>query len=206
MRLRWSAMLGVALTIASAPLFAGGGPLGIDYELKYDDAGIWKRSYQVDLEYSAWGTSVIGALWLGNDNALGHAFWQDIDAEAISAVAAQGLKYAFGRARPVQGDNPNVWFHSGDQSFPSGEVTLQAAFVTPIIFDYVKQDPWIATLEVLPLYDVIARMKVHAHWQTDVIGGWLLGTGVGYWTSRLKVPLAVRVLPGGLTVGIATRF
>ena len=196
----------VALLMACGCAQAGGGPLGIDYELRYDDAGIWKRSYQLDLEYAVVATSGIGALWLGNDNALGHAFWQDIDAEAISAVAAQGLKYAFARARPFQGDNPNVWFHSGDQSFPSGEVTLQAAFVTPIIFDYIKQDPWIATLEVLPLYDAIGRMKVHDHWQTDVIGGWLLGTAVGSWSSTLKVPLVVRILPRGLSVGISTHF
>jgi undecaprenyl-diphosphatase len=206
MNSRWLAVLGVVLTAASAPTHAGGGPLGIDYELKYDDAGIWKRSYQLDLEYAVVGTTGIGALWLGNEDALGHAFWQDIDAEAISVVAAQGLKYAFGRARPFQGDNPNVWFHNGDQSFPSGEVALQAAFVTPIIFDYMKQDPWIAALEVLPLYDAIARMKVHGHWQTDVIGGWLVGTGVGYWSSTLKVPLVVRILPGGLTIGISTHF
>ena len=203
---RWLTVLGVALIVASPPVVAAGGPLGIDYALKYDDAGIWNRSYGLDLEYAVLGTTAIGALWLGNHDALGHAFWQDIDAEAICAVAAEGLKHAFGRARPFQGNNPNIWFHRGYRSFPSGEVTLQAAFVTPIISGYIKQDPWIAALEVLPLYDAIARMKVHAHWQTDVIGGWLLGTGVGYWTSRLDVPLVVRPLPGGLTVGIATHF
>lgn len=186
---------------------AGGGPLGIDHELTYDDAGIWTRSYQLDLEYAVLGTSGIGALWLGNDNPLGHAFWQDIDAEAISGVAAQGLKYAFSRARPYQGDNPNLWFQGhGHQSFPSGEVTLQAAFVTPIIFDHVRQDPWIAALEVLPIYDAIGRMKVHAHWQTDTLAGWMLGTGVGYFTSTLKVPLVVRILPGGVSVGIDKHF
>jgi len=78
--------------------------------------------------------------------------------------------------------------------------------VTPIIFDYVRQDPWIVALEILPLYDAIGRMKVHAHWQTDVLAGWMLGTGVGYWTSTLKVPLFVRILPGGVTVGIDKHF
>lgn len=196
----------LALLLACSLAHAGGGPLGIDYELRYDDAGIWKRSYQVDLEYAVLGTSAVGALWLGNDNQLGHTFWQDIDAEAISALAAQGLKDAFARARPTSGDNPSLWFHRGGQSFPSGEVTMQAAFVTPLIVDYVRQDPWIATLEVLPLYDAIGRMKVHAHWQTDAIAGWLLGTGVGYWTSTLKVPLIVRILPGGLAVGVSKHF
>jgi PAP2 superfamily len=195
----------VLLLMACGCAHARGGPLGIDYELSYDNAGIWKRSYQLDLEYAVLGTTGIGALWLGNDNPLGHAFWQDIDAEAISGVAAQGLKYAFARARPYQGDNPNLWFDHG-QSFPSGEVTLQAAFVTPIIFDYVRQDPWIAALEILPIYDAIGRMKTHGHWQSDTIAGWMLGTGVGYLTSTLKVPLIVRILPRGVAIGISAHF
>jgi undecaprenyl-diphosphatase len=81
-----------------------------------------------------------------------------------------------------------------------------SGIVTPIILDYMKQDPWIAALEVLALYDAIARMRVHDHWQTDVIGGWLVGTGLGYWSSTLKVPLVVRILPRGLTIGISTHF
>lgn len=51
-----------------------------------------------------------GALWLGNHNELGHTFWQTMDASAISAVAAQGMKYAFSRVRPDQGQGPNQWF------------------------------------------------------------------------------------------------
>jgi PAP2 superfamily len=195
----------VLLQMVCVSAHASGGPIGIDYEWKYDDAGIWKRSYQLDLEYAVLGTTAVGALWLGNDNSLGHSFWQDIDAEVISGVAAQGFKYAFRRARPRQGDNPNLWFDHG-QSFPSGEVTLQAAFVTPLIIDHVREDPWIVALELLPLYDAIGRMKVHAHWQTDTIAAWMLGTGVGYLTTTYKVPLIVRILPGGMSVGLYRRF
>ena len=87
------------------------------------------------------------------------------------------MKYAFSRARPYQGNNPNAWFKgSGNQSFPSGEVTLQASFVTPFIANYGRQDPWIWALEALPVYDAFARLKSQAHWQTDVIAGWALGT------------------------------
>jgi undecaprenyl-diphosphatase len=65
-----------------------------------------------------------GALWLGQDNELGHTFWQTMDASAISAVAAQGLKYKFGRSRPNSGQGPNRWFQGTCcQSFPGGEVT-----------------------------------------------------------------------------------
>ena len=75
-------------------------------------------------------------------------------------LPATGLKDAFGRARPSQGNNPNLWFQgSGHQSFPSGEVTLQASFVTPFIVNYAADNPWVWALEALPAYDAVARVK-----------------------------------------------
>ena len=59
---------------------------------------------------------------------------------------------------------------------------------------------------ILPVYDAIARLKSQAHWQSDVIAGWALGTGVGYWTSTWKTPLTVRILPGGVSIGLSKRF
>src|SRR5580658_9043259 len=89
---------------------AGGGPFGIDHEWALDERGIWARQYQTGLEYGVVAVEAGGALWLGNDSELGHTFWQTMDSSAISAVGAQLLKYAFSRARPTQGDNPNKWF------------------------------------------------------------------------------------------------
>jgi membrane-associated phospholipid phosphatase len=186
---------------------AGGGPLGIDSELPLDTGGIWARKYQTGIESGVIAVEVAGALWLGNDDKLGHTFWQDIDSTALSGVAAQVLKYAFGRPRPYQGDNPNAWFKgSCCQSFPSGEVTLQAAFVTPLIVNYYKQDPWIWALAALPVYDALARLKSQSHWQTDVIAGGLLGTGFGYWATTRNTPLSVAILPHGVTIGFSKRF
>lgn len=186
---------------------AGGGPFGIDHELSRDQSGIWARSDQIDLELGVIATELGGALWLGNDDQLGHVFWQTVDASAISGIAATGLKRAFGRARPAQGNNPNAWFRgSCCQSFPSGEVTLQASFVTPFIVHYGSDHPWVWALEILPLYDSIARMKSQAHWQSDVLAGWALGTGIGYWTTRWRTPLTVRIVPRGLSIGISKRF
>ncbi len=84
----------LVLMLASGRALAGGGLLGIDHEWAYDNSGIWKRSYQLDLEYGAVATEAVGALWLGNDDPLGHEFWQGIDSTAVSGVAAQLLKYA----------------------------------------------------------------------------------------------------------------
>jgi membrane-associated phospholipid phosphatase len=180
---------------------------GIDHELSLDENGIWARKYQTSLEYGVIAVEIGGALWLGNDNELGHTMWQTLDSSLISGIAADIMKVTFSRARPEQGGNPNEWFRgSCCESFPSGEVTLQASFVTPFIANYYKENPWIWGLEVLPVYDALARLKSQAHWQTDVIAGWALGTGIGYWTTTWKTPLTVRVLPGGLSVGFSKRF
>lgn len=194
----WIALLALVPALASA---------GIDHELALDQSGIWARKYQTGLELGVIAVEVGGALWFGNDNQLGHTMWQALDASIISGVASEILKKSVGRARPDQGNNPNAWFRgSCCESFPSGEVTLQASFVTPLIVNYAKQNPWIWALEVLPAYDAIARMKSQAHWQTDVIAGWALGTGIGYWTTTWKTPLTVRVLPRGVSVGLSKRF
>jgi undecaprenyl-diphosphatase len=180
---------------------------GFDHEWALDDHGIWSRKVQVGLEFGVIATELAGGLWLGNDDEFGHTFWQSIDSTAISAVGAALLKRGFSRARPNQGNDPNRWFRgSCCESFPSGEVTLQASFVTPFIVDYGKDHPWVWALEALPLYDSVARLKSQAHWQTDVIAGWALGSAVGYWASRRAVPLSVEILPGGLTVGFQKRF
>ena len=143
-----------------------------------------------------------GALWLGNDDEFGHTLWQAIDASAVSAMGATGMKLLFGRSRPSAGQGPDKWFQGkGSQSFPSGEVTLQASFVTPIIMKYAARNPWVWTLELLPLYDGIARMKSRAHWQTDVLAGWAIGTAAGYWATQRNTPFSVQVLPRGLSVG-----
>jgi len=197
----------LSFLLLSSCAFAGGGPFGIDHEWSLDQSGIWARKVQTALETGTIAVELGGALWLGNDDPLGHVFWQTIDASAVSGVAAIGLKYAFSRARPYQGNDPNKWFKGRCcQSFPSGEVTLQASFVTPFIRRYEKENPWIWSLEALPVYDAIARMKSQAHWQTDVIAGWVLGSAFGYWSAARETPISVQILPRGLSVGISKRF
>lgn len=187
--------------------WAGGGPLGIDYAWTLDESGIWARKYQLGLEYGVVAFEFGGALWLGNDHELGHTLWQSVDSTVVSGVSAQLLKLTFSRARPYQGNDPDKWFQGRCcESFPSGEVTLQASFVTPLIINYHEQTPWIWALELLPLYDGIGRLKQQAHWQTDVLAGWALGTAAGYWSAHRETPLSVRILPRGLSIGFQKRF
>ena len=195
------------LLLPTLVLIASRSYAGFDHEWSLDQSGIWARKYQNALQDGVIAVELAGALWYGNDDELGHTYWQTIDSSVISGVAAQLMKFGFSRARPDQGNDPNAWFKgSGHESFPSGEVTLQASFVTPFIVNYGRQDPWIWALELLPAYDAVARLKSQAHWQTDVIAGWALGTGVGYWATTRAVPLSVQVLPHGLSVGFSKRF
>jgi undecaprenyl-diphosphatase len=180
---------------------------GFDHIVPLDQSGIWARKYQTALEYGVIATGLGGALWLGSDDELGHTMWQTVDSMVIASVAAQLGKWTFSRARPQQGNDPNLWFQGHCcESFPSGEVTLQASFVTPFIKNYARENPWVWSLELLPLYDSIARVKSQAHWQTDVLAGWALGSGVGYWAATRNVPLSVQILPHSVTVGFHKRF
>jgi len=200
-------LLLLALLSLSFPVMAGDGFLGIDHELSLDQRGVWARKYQTGLEYGVLATEIAGALWLGNDDELGHTLWQAVDSTAVSSLVAEALKLSFSRARPDQGNDPNKWFKGRCcDSFPSGEVTLQASFVTPFIANYARDYPWIWSLELLPAYDAIARLKSQEHWQTDVIAGWALGTAVGYWATTRNTPLSVQILPRGLSVGYYKRF
>lgn len=188
-------------------LAAAGGPFGIDHRVAYDNSGIWKRSTQKDVEYATALTVLGGALLLGDRSDTGDTFWRAVDATAFSAATAQVMKWTFGRERPSETDDPNRWFKgSGHQSFPSGEVTLVASAVTPFVARYGAEHPAVYALEMLPLYDSIARVKVRGHWQSDVLAGWALGTGFGIWAARTDHPLILSWLPGGFAVGIVHRF
>jgi undecaprenyl-diphosphatase len=184
---------------------ASGGPLGIDHRLHYDNSGIWNRNDQNVLMYGTIVTVGAGALAFGDHDELGDTFWRSVDAMVVSGVSTQALKYAFGRERPSQTSDPDRFFKHG-QSFPSGEVAAMSAAVTPFIVQYGDDHPAVYALALLPAYDAVARMKVHAHWQSDVLVGAAVGTGIGVWASHRDSPLIVGWLPGGFSVGYVHRF
>lgn len=184
---------------------ASGGPLGIDHRLHYDNRGIWKRSNQKALLYGSVVTVGAGALAFGDNDELGDTFWRSVDAMVITGASTQVLKYGFGRERPSQTSDPGR-FSDGGQSFPSGEVAAISAAVTPFIVRYGDDHPAVYALALLPAYDAVARMKVHAHWQSDVLVGAAIGTGVGIWAAHRDSPLIVGWLPGGFSVGYVHHF
>jgi hypothetical protein len=210
MRNRCLALTGTlcAALLISMPATAGGGLFGLDHLVPLDDHGIWARKNQLLLIDSMLAGEVAVAVWEGGDTRLGRTLWKSIDATLVGGLAAEGLKFVFSRARPSQTSDPDKWFQgSGHDSFPSGEVTVTSAIITPLVLEYRREHPAVYALELLPLYDAVARVKVHGHWQSDVVAGFALGTATGYFMQqRTRTPLVLSVMPHCIYVGLRMQF
>ena len=199
------AFLLLAMIAASAR--AGGGPLGMDHKLSYDDSGIYRRQIQKNLLSLMVVGDVAGALWEGNQSRLGRTLWQSVDSTILASGSAAVMKAVFTRSRPTQTNDPNQFFQgSGHYSFPSGEVAAMSALVTPFVLEYRQETPWIYALEALPAYDMVARMKVQAHWQSDVLAGFAVGTLSGYYAHSRQKSFTLQILPGGFSIGLKREF
>jgi undecaprenyl-diphosphatase len=207
-RARATALLAAAVSLlAMAPACRA----GVDHLVPYADSGIWARRNQEILEYGLIAVTVGGALWEGGETRLGKTFWTSVDSSVAAGLVAQVMKHAFSRVRPRDsgpGGNPNLWFQGGgNESFPSGEVTEVSSIVTPFMLEYGHDHPGVYALALLPVYDAIARVKVQAHWQTDVLAGLALGTGTAWLIHRSpNSPFILKVMPHGIYVGIGKSF
>ena len=207
-RTAWVAGAALLLLLGAAPACHA----GIDHELEYDNSGIWKRNYQEVVEYGLIAAEIGGALWEGGDSRLGRTFWRSIDASVAAGLVAQVMKVTFSRVRPRDSGpppgNPNLWFQGGgNESFPSGEVTAVSSIITPFVLEYGHDHPGVYALELLPIYDAIGRMKQQAHWQTDVLAAYALGTGTAWLIHRSpNSPFILKVMPHAIYVGISKSF
>ena len=189
---RFTALLFIGIcTMAPLHMARAGGPFGIDHRIAYDNSGIWARNNQKALVGATILTVVGGSLALGDQDKLGDTFWRSLDSMAVSSALAQGSKWIFQRERPSQTSNPDLFFRGA---------------VTPFVVAYGHDHPAVYALELLPLYDAIARVKTRGHWQSDVLVGWAIGTGVGIWAAHRDSPLILGWLPGGFQVGFVHRF
>jgi len=186
---------------------AGGGFLGIDHRVAYDNRGIWNRNVQSGVLVGTVAFVGIGALAFGDQDKFGNTLWRSVDAMVFTGVTTQAMKYAFQRERPSQTSNPNLFFHGTHaQSFPSGEVSAISAAVTPFMASYGEDHPAVYALALLPAYDAVARVKTRGHWQSDVLVGAAVGVGFGIYASRRNSPLIISWLPGGFKVGFIHYF
>jgi membrane-associated phospholipid phosphatase len=195
------------LLLMPLPVFANCVFDHIDHVVTYDNSGIWNRDYQKQLAAGVALTVIGGALFTDNDTRLGHTFDQAFDSMLLTAGTTTAMKYVFSRERPSQNADPCDFFDgAGHQSFPSGEVAEISSVVTPFILEYGDDHPWVYALAVLPLYDAVARVKVHGHWQSDVLVGAGVGIAWGFYAHHRKTPLILGYVPGGMVVAYQKQF
>jgi len=78
--------------------------------------------------------------------------------------------------------------------------------VTPYVLEYGAERPAVWALELLPIYDSMARVKSRAHWPSDVLASFAIGTGIGWYMHSRQSSLSVGFLPHGRTVGWKKAF
>jgi undecaprenyl-diphosphatase len=192
LRNRILCLLAFIIVFLAGPCFAG-----IDHRVNEDRGGIWR--FQDTPPVALAIISIGGALFLGSEDRLGRTFWKSSESFFVAEGATEILKRTTGRLRPSETDDPHRW-REGGHSFPSGHVSGTTALVTPLILEYKDQRPAVWLLAALPVYEMVARVKAQAHWQTDVIAGAALGGVVGYYEHK-GGPLVLRLIPGGVFVG-----
>ncbi len=111
------------------------------------------------------------------------AAFTSLESLIMANVLTNALKFSFGRQRPFQTDQPDVFKPlGGGFSFPSGHATTAFAFVTPWVLYY----PGIAsgTLAVLAAGTAFSRVPLKYHWPSDVLAGALVGATTSAWLVR----------------------
>ncbi len=134
------------------------------------------------LNYVGLGTTV-GSLGLvygwgvlsRNDDAR-HVALTGVEGIGMASLANLGLKFAFGRRRPNEGDGPRAFFKGGE-SFPSAQSTI--AFAAAAALSEGFNNRWWAAV---PAYSFaimtgVGRMGKDAHWASDVLASSLIGVG-----------------------------
>jgi hypothetical protein len=176
----------------------------LDHRVAQDTAGIYSLQDAVPVSLGLFAAGC--AIWQGTEDRLGKTCWESAESGLGAVIAAEGLQLITGRRPPSATTDPNRWFAGGKGSFPSTHVSATTAVVTPFIYEYVHDQPYIAALAVLPLYEMVARVKAQQHWQTDVLAGAALGFAVGSYEAHRNNPLVFSLLPGGAYVGFQHSF
>jgi len=176
----------------------------LDHQVSKNTGGIYQLQDAVPITLALLTAGC--ALWEGTENRLGKTCWEGGESGAASLVVSEGLQLLMRRESPATTNDPNHWFKGSKGSFPSNHVSLTTGVVTPFILQYAHDEPWVAALAILPVYEMVARVKAREHWQTDVIAGAALGLSIGAYEYHRNSPFIFSVLPGGAFVGFQKSF
>lgn len=156
----------------------------------------WKRlSHSAD-HGTLWLTTAAGLLLLGNRRAGSRGA---LSLGMASLIANAVGKNLVGGPRPLLDDVPlarQLRRQPRSASFPSGHTASAVAFVTGVALESPRTGLVLAPLAAAVSY---SRLKVGAHWLSDVVGGALLGAGVAV-AGRLLLPVPAHPV-GPATLG-----
>lgn len=140
----------------------------------------------------------LGGLMAGDDRMADAAFTA-LESVILANLITNGLKGAFGRARPWQGEGPDSFApFSGNTSFPSGHSTTAWAALTPFAQYYGGATE--VVLYGLAATTAFSRMATEAHWLSDVLAGSAIGFTTAYaLTRRHRSGVRISVAPGSAT-------
>lgn len=122
----------------------------------------------------------IAAAVLGYGLALGKEFYQTAGIIALATLAATSLlKLMLRRARPLSEYAMNMWIKTF--SFPSGHAagSLVSFGLAALVISYRWPElavfAWIVAL-ICVLLISLSRIYLEAHYASDIIGGWVVGS------------------------------
>ena len=128
-----------------------------------------------------WGYAVL----VDDSNGL-HESWAMLEAAGLSTVTAYALKYTVRRESPNQTTDPNQWFKSGGNSFPSTHAT--AAFAVGTVLAESGNDDYRWLRRVLGyglgVGTSYLRLKHNQHWLSDTVAGAALGISTAHFTMN----------------------
>jgi membrane-associated phospholipid phosphatase len=131
---------------------------------------------QVGNAWTLAGIAVLGVGWV-----LRRRNYDDVvvlvGAFALVALATAGLKLAFGRPRPSRGDLTPL---PGTTSFPSGHTSgsVTVLVLLALLLATRHRRLFVAGAALLATLVGVTRVVVQAHWTTDVLAGYCLGTAI----------------------------
>lgn len=176
-----------------------------DKKVKKDESGIWGLHH--DMPYYIIPAVGITALIEGTETRFGKTSWKAVDAFIIGQAVTELIKRTTNRVRPRYTDSPDEWFNDyDDRSFPSGHVSSMASIVTPYILEYREDYPSVYLLALLPVHQMISRVKAQAHWQSDVLAGALVGFLSGLYSHKREYPILLYFDGDKVFTGIRYRF
>jgi len=165
-----------------------------------------------------YAVALLGGTWVVSEVG-GRGEVADAAVRVAAGLAAGGvingaLKYAVGRERPNETDDPHRFQPFADenrwQSFPSGHTVVAFSLASGIAEE--ARRPWVTALAYGGAAAVAwSRVYEDKHWASDVAAGALLGILAGRGTVRLLRPsagetrAAVSFAPGMVSVRIPVR-